>query len=525
MPDTDLSARVWPEDSGTGAADGNEDWDSAGYIGGMAAKDNASDYVEAGLGITPDYGTPAFDLAAGLAYIKYTGSVNIQLPSDDATTYSGSWDQGVTFAVNVDEQTAIALTDGAVNRVYLATDLSTNDGAYVRVDTEASPDVPTDPHIQIAEIDTTADTTTELARDPDASFGDVSVSGKMDAASAEVGELNSVTYLDQNDSSKPDVDDYLNNQLSDGETVWIEDGTHEVSEITVTSSANIVWEGELIPDGDHNVITFSSGATYDNITAIGDEHVSTSGVSGYSSNAVNFHGRFRIHGVLDVTGTGGRAVNIEQNSGSDNLNHSQGSFRLMGDDEGEIGLMVDNSSGEANNLNNLEISTRETNGFTQYGNYLNAGQVCRYALVADNNDTGIGIFAGDGPHGSSGTTNERHDMWIRSDGNNSNPDDYSSDASFLYITGSPNGGLNGLGISSVYRSGNAFRNSPIRVYEGVTHRPRDNPSPSEFYEGDVMVYVSDGSEYGDDGDLIYAWNDGGTVRVQTIVAASDATGL
>ena len=189
MPDTNLTARVWPEDTGTGAADGNEDWDSAGYMGGMAAKDNASDYVEAGFGITPDYTTPAFDLAPGLAYIKYTGSVSIQLPTDDATTYSGTWDQGVTFAVDVDQQTGIALTDSAVNRIYLATDLTTNDGAYVRVDTEASPNAPTDPYIKIAEIDTTNDTTTELNREPSATFSDVSVTGQVDAASAEVVDL------------------------------------------------------------------------------------------------------------------------------------------------------------------------------------------------------------------------------------------------------------------------------------------------------------------------------------------------
>jgi len=189
MADTNLSARVWPEDTGTGAADGNEDWDSAGYIGGMAAKDNASDYVEAGLGITPNYTTPAFDLAPGLAYIKYTGSVSIQLPTDDAATYSGSWDQGVTFAVDVDQQTGIALTDSAVNRVYLATDLTTNDGAYVRVDTEASSNVPADPYIKIAEIDTTNDTTTELNREPSATFSDVSVTGQVDASSASVGQV------------------------------------------------------------------------------------------------------------------------------------------------------------------------------------------------------------------------------------------------------------------------------------------------------------------------------------------------
>lgn len=166
MPDTSLSGHVWPEDTGTGTADGNEDWDSAGYIGGMAAKDNASDYVEAGLSITPTYTTPAFDLSAGLAFIKHTGSVTVQNPSDDASTYSGTWDQGVTLAVDVDAQTGIALTDSAVNRVYLAVDLTSNDGHYVRVDTEASPNVPTDPYIKIAEIDTTNDTLTEYNRNP-----------------------------------------------------------------------------------------------------------------------------------------------------------------------------------------------------------------------------------------------------------------------------------------------------------------------------------------------------------------------
>lgn len=251
MADTTLSARVWPEDTGTGVADGNEDWDSAGYIGGMHAQDNNSDYVEAGLEITPDYTTPAFDLAAGLAYIKYTGSVDIQLPSDDSDTYSGTWDQGVTFAVDVDAQTGITLTGSAVNRIYLATDLSTNDGAYVRVDTEASPNVPTDPYIKIAEVDTSSDTTSELNREPDASFGDVSVTGEIDAASANV--------------------DGLSNRSVDKPLIYLESGVHEVSDTLVVDGVAVIGAGDttirsVSDTANDETIELRNGAELHNLT-------------------------------------------------------------------------------------------------------------------------------------------------------------------------------------------------------------------------------------------------------------------
>ena len=155
MADSNLSGHVWPEDTGTGAAGGNEDWDSAGYLAGMAAQDNRSDYVERGLRFTVDFGALTFDLSAGLAFIKSEDPVDVQNPSDDAGTYSGTWDQGVTFAVDVDAETGIALTDSATNYIYLAIDLSSNDSHYVHVDTDDT--APSDPSIKIGEIDTAND--------------------------------------------------------------------------------------------------------------------------------------------------------------------------------------------------------------------------------------------------------------------------------------------------------------------------------------------------------------------------------
>jgi hypothetical protein len=58
---------------------------------------------------------------------------------------------------------------------------------------------------------------------------------------------------------------------------------------------------------------------------------------------------------------------------------------------------------------------------------------------------------------------------------------------------------------------------------GAVKTQRGDPSTSELDDGDVMAFNSDGSGTGSAGDLVYAINDGGTIRTSIIAQRSNAT--
>lgn len=52
---------------------------------------------------------------------------------------------------------------------------------------------------------------------------------------------------------------------------------------------------------------------------------------------------------------------------------------------------------------------------------------------------------------------------------------------------------------------------------------RGDPSNSELPEEESMTYISDGSDTGEEGDLVRAYNDGGSIKTQIIAAVSDTS--
>lgn len=67
------------------------------------------------------------------------------------------------------------------------------------------------------------------------------------------------------------------------------------------------------------------------------------------------------------------------------------------------------------------------------------------------------------------------------------------------------------------------RGNSIEDAQGIHQQQRGDPSTSELASGEVMTFASDGSGTGSAGDLVYAVNDGGTIKTSVIAQVSNAT--
>lgn len=114
----------------------------------VAAKGNQTDYVERGIGLTPDHTNEELDIGAGHAVIE---------------------DNNEAYDLYPDEVTGISLvTTTGVNHVFLAHRPGTDDDIYIHIDSDDT--APADPSLKIGTVDAGNDTHTELNRAPDASF-------------------------------------------------------------------------------------------------------------------------------------------------------------------------------------------------------------------------------------------------------------------------------------------------------------------------------------------------------------------
>jgi len=128
---------VFPEDSGTGAA-GGDNADAANFAT-LAYATGIADKVVEGLGFSNiSYGT-SFDLDAGLLVVT-------DASADEAQT-AETRDQGVAYAAIVASRTGISLSSSGVDSVYVEVDLSSDD--TINVVTSS----PSQPYLKIGEID------------------------------------------------------------------------------------------------------------------------------------------------------------------------------------------------------------------------------------------------------------------------------------------------------------------------------------------------------------------------------------
>jgi hypothetical protein len=306
--------------------------------------------------------------------------------------------------------------------------------------------------------------TGEASADPSTSDSDGNIGTPDDrvdvfADGVDSVDINGVTYLNNNDDDKPDVDDYLNNQVSGKEYVIIGSGTHNCAHITPQNGALIELRGTVQPDGDHPVITF--GDNHNNTVYLVDrwgQFNSTNRAGSYGgTNTVNVHtdvitmgGPVSVNGTGGGAGSGSRVINVEQRAGeADNLNHARMYWEPYGDNGASIGLMVDcpaQAQGTSGiDMNNMTVATRSARNCEDWGVYLNAGKNNRYwPIGADiNNGGGIKTASGGGNFGSGTSEGDlsHHGVILPvSDGNNAESDDL--DAAQVHPVGrGSNGGV------------------------------------------------------------------------------------
>lgn len=181
MTDTTISdAVVFPEDEGTGVADGSEDFDSAGYYGSIGrALDTA--YVDTGLSFTNiDTSNNTVDVTSGIAFLPMS-SVDVQ--SGSQSNYDTTLPSDIVAVVALPSNvTGLSLAGTSVNDLWLAFDPSTNDGAYIRHGNGLT--APSDPSVKLGTVDT----------------NDGSVSRVNDGASV---EANDIVFTERSESELP----------------------------------------------------------------------------------------------------------------------------------------------------------------------------------------------------------------------------------------------------------------------------------------------------------------------------------
>lgn len=206
---------------------------------------NLADYVETGLGFTPDFTNVVLDIGDGKAVIL------------DSSTGKG---QDIT--VLPDARTGLALTDNATNHVFLTVDPSVDDGVSYHIDTDNT--APANPSLKVGTVDTSNNTSTELNRDPDHTLENLDVGEALDLVGETQLRFGSDDYRLQYNSSTDKLEivdgagtiyfdfDSTNGRVTAKEPLYANNGVtlfgtlnarNEAMTIDMGSTSDDVWLG------------------------------------------------------------------------------------------------------------------------------------------------------------------------------------------------------------------------------------------------------------------------------------------
>lgn len=167
----------------------NGDNDDAENFGQMIGHDILSDVVITGMGFTVNYTTP--DVTIG------TGVATIRLSSDTAAS-TGETRLNVTRVVQLPQDT-LTLVDGDVNHIYVEPQFGTDDNAIFASYTNTGNAGAN--ALKIGEVDTTADTLTQLNREVDSGVS-VSDGGSLVVSdSSDINFSGGIIVSDDGDST------------------------------------------------------------------------------------------------------------------------------------------------------------------------------------------------------------------------------------------------------------------------------------------------------------------------------------
>lgn len=196
MTDTSVSdAVVFPEDDGTGVADGSEDFTSAGYFGTLAGTVGSA-YVGNGMGFTGNDsdGNGNWDeltVGAGHAFITQSG---VSVQSGSQSSYDTTLpDDAVHTAVMPTSVTLTVTESISQYDVYVAFDPTSNDTVYIRHGDSGTISAPTDPSLYLGYADTTNNVAYERNRDP--SFDSIANDDYSEAVNA-LGSISGTNTVD-----------------------------------------------------------------------------------------------------------------------------------------------------------------------------------------------------------------------------------------------------------------------------------------------------------------------------------------
>lgn len=121
-------------------------------------RSNVGDYVEDGLGFTYDSNNVDLDIGAGTVVVQ------------DGTE---------TYVLIPDKRENQALTDNAVNYVFIDYDPTADNDAGISYHIDTDDSAPSSKSLKVGKVDTSTDTVTELNREPDVNVHDETVTGDL----------------------------------------------------------------------------------------------------------------------------------------------------------------------------------------------------------------------------------------------------------------------------------------------------------------------------------------------------------
>jgi hypothetical protein len=257
------------------------DEDDAENFGQLIGQDILSNFVARGFGFNPDYGVPEVTINTGLCFIR-VGSAT--------AASTGETRLDVNRAIQLPQET-VALTDSAVNYIYVSPDFTTDDNASFQVYTNQGNAGPNE--LYIGSVDTTNDTVSEENRDPSGSFEDLDVSGTLDVEdNVSFGFGNNTDFVISYDSNNSllsiddvDGDDLLN---------FYQNGPVELGVVFDTNSNDIV---------DDTTTIWDSSASYIPQGRLENDSITVTGGNGLSGGTGALGGSLTVSIVTDAIGT------------------------------------------------------------------------------------------------------------------------------------------------------------------------------------------------------------------------------